>query len=420
MRYRAPKPLEARTEVIIDDYQLCARCGRVMTNGETAIVVQRSPSWLIYSHPEGPDCPAKAVKGWLAVRRAGGIRSSQNKETFRRAEPMKLNGLVLDCVCILDGKHIRAELDLVDYEPREIPTTSTDIRYLLSNLQFRMEGGSRCAVAQLDPEEGESHRGWQPVVRSAVEDDIIAAIDAGNLSRTIETALEIIRSHRRQSYGTVRMVPAADLWPEAFVGHGEVSKLKGKSCTTRKGRLPKAQPEVLTWDSEGRPGEYALHSRRRCLKLNGRSVTELQAWKPKPEPFPLRYNSRNNPSAYDFQPAPKRKPIRHWRRGESHAPYGPVAVLKLKAVESLEPRGETNSFVPKTNSEEAFTPTKIDLEETKDHERCKRKTPPPCLSSSCANRNPTSGILSRKSKDFGLTRHVGVLTQPGTESSTPA
>jgi hypothetical protein len=420
MRYTAPKPLEARTEVIVDDYQLCARCGRVMTNGETAIVVQRSPSWLIYSHPEGPDCPAKAVKGWLAVRRAEGIRSSQNKETPRRAEPVKLNCLVRECVCILDSKHIRGELDLVDYAPREIPTRSTGIRYLLSNLQFRMEGGSRCAVAQLDPEEGESHRGWQPVVCNAVEDDIIAAIDAGNLSRTVETALEIITSRRRRSYGTVRIVPAVDLWPEAIVGHGEVSELKGKSCTTRRSRLPKAQPEVLTWDSEGRPGEYALHSRRRWIKLNGHSVTELQAWKPKPEPFPLRYKSRNNPSAYDFQLAPKRKPIRHWPRGESHAPYGPVAVLKLEAVENLRLRGETNSFVPKTNSEEALTPTKIDLEETKDHERCNRKTPPPCLSSSCANRNPISGTLSRKSKGSGLTRHIGVLTQLGTESSTPA
>jgi hypothetical protein len=148
MRHKAPSPLNARTEVITDGYQLCARCGQPLLNGEPSIVVERSPTWRIYTHPEGPSCPAKAVKGWLAVRRAAGIRDSPNVETPREAEPIELNGSLRASVCILDDKHIEAELDSVDYASREIPMNI----------------------------------GWQAVLPNITEDDLIAWVDTARLS----------------------------------------------------------------------------------------------------------------------------------------------------------------------------------------------------------------------------------------------
>jgi hypothetical protein len=130
MRHKAPPPLNAKVEVITDGYQLCARCGRPLLNGEPSIVAERSTTWRIYTHPEGPSCPPKAVKGWLAVRRAEGIRASPNVATYRRAEPIELNGSVRESICILDQKHIDAELELVEYESRElIGITARSIPY---------------------------------------------------------------------------------------------------------------------------------------------------------------------------------------------------------------------------------------------------------------------------------------------------
>jgi hypothetical protein len=65
MRTPAPAPQSLRLGKIQDGYQLCARCGRVMTAGEACEIVPRSADYLIYSHPY--KCSAKAVKGWLAA-----------------------------------------------------------------------------------------------------------------------------------------------------------------------------------------------------------------------------------------------------------------------------------------------------------------------------------------------------------------
>jgi len=110
MRVLAPPPCSAITVQVENGYQLCARCGEVLTEGEAAVAVQRLCSWLIYAHELGPHCPPKAVRGWLAARKADTMRNLENKEMFRTGEPYSLNGVLKPCVCILDDRHIDAEL----------------------------------------------------------------------------------------------------------------------------------------------------------------------------------------------------------------------------------------------------------------------------------------------------------------------
>jgi hypothetical protein len=74
MRVVAPTPESNVSTQIVDGYQLCARCGEVMVTDESVVVVPRLDSWLIYAHHVGPNCPAKAVRGWHATRSAEGVR----------------------------------------------------------------------------------------------------------------------------------------------------------------------------------------------------------------------------------------------------------------------------------------------------------------------------------------------------------
>jgi hypothetical protein len=131
MRYGSPPPQSAKTDVIRDGYQLCARCGKVMTNGETAIVVPRTPMSPIYSHPTGSQCPPKAVRGWKAALRAEGVRDSPNVLTPRPAEPAHVGGVQRELTCILDDKHIEAELKPLNATlSDETPLRFADIRSL--------------------------------------------------------------------------------------------------------------------------------------------------------------------------------------------------------------------------------------------------------------------------------------------------
>jgi hypothetical protein len=119
MRVLAPTPENNVSAQVVDGYQLCARCGEVMIIGESAVVVRRFRSWLIYSHPLGPKCPPQAVRGWNAVRSADGIRKFPNKEVYRPAGPQHIGGSLRECVCLLDDEHIEAELELVEYHGKE-------------------------------------------------------------------------------------------------------------------------------------------------------------------------------------------------------------------------------------------------------------------------------------------------------------
>ena len=343
MRVLAPTPASAITAQVADGYQLCARCGEVLVEGESAVVVPRASFWLIHSHEIGPNCPPKAVKGWKAVRAAEAIRKSENLTVPREAEPVHHGGLAFPCACLLDDKHIEAELALVQYYPSdESPANRADVRELLSRFQLRMARGGRRAAIQRSLDDfirGTS----QSVVRNAVEDDLIALIDTGDLNSVTNALREISWSSRGKSYSTGRLAPATDPFPHAFVD--ATAQVEVRIRQRRKGRLPKASAGVLTRDVTGRPVEFALYSKRKVLKRGGKWISELEAWGPKPEPIGLPYSSSANPERYTWQTPPqsKCKPVRHWPMGESQIPYGPVAVLKPEALAAFNAQRE-NQF----------------------------------------------------------------------------
>jgi hypothetical protein len=335
MKVLAPTPTSAITAQVADGYQLCARCGEVLVEGESAVVVPRAPFWFIYSHEIGPNCPPKAVKGWKAVRAAEGIRKSENLTIPREAEPVHHGGLAFPCACLLDDKHIEAEVALVQYYPSdESPANRADVRELLWRGERRMSRSCRRAVTQSSLDDfirGTS----QSVVRNAVEDDLIALIDTGDLNSVTNALKETSWLSREKSYATGRLAPATDPFPHAFVD--ATAQVEVRIRQRRKGRLPKASADVLTCDANGRPAEFALYSKRKVLKRGGKWISELEAWGAKPEPIGLPYNSSANPELYTWQETPqsKCKPVRHWPMGESQKRYGPVAVLKPEALAAL-------------------------------------------------------------------------------------
>lgn len=125
-RVKKPPPHGHHLLDLSDAYQICARCGEILSAGETVQVVYRGdrgtwrgyvhPSgpdwWGIYTHVEGPDCPPGAASGWQAVRRAIEMRGPDNptvaqrealtKRKGREAQPVILRGFVFPFVTLLD------------------------------------------------------------------------------------------------------------------------------------------------------------------------------------------------------------------------------------------------------------------------------------------------------------------------------
>jgi hypothetical protein len=185
---------------------------------------------------------------------------------------MRLFESICPSVCLLDDKHIKAELGLVDYYPSdESPATSADIREALSRLQFQMSGeGKRAAVASpIDP----------------------------------------------FSHSFVSANPKDDL----------------RTRERNRSRLPDAPYDVLARDATGRPVEFALYSKRKVLTLNGRRMSEFEAWASKPKPVDLPFNARLNPELYIWKPSSETEP----KPVDQSNPYGPVAILNPVDVAAL-------------------------------------------------------------------------------------
>jgi hypothetical protein len=311
----APPPISATEGRIADGYQLCARCGKVMVEGEMALVVRRLCSWLIYTHEVGPSCRPKAVRGWLAARRADTIRELENQERVREGElySPKLHCLIKPpCICLakrpsvcsLDDRHIKAELALAEYQPSdEVPTNGT-------------------AVQDDQAHEEEVTGGSQQTTRNFVEDNLIAVIDENGLANYLQVLVEVLWSCRKRTYATLRPAPPIDPKPRAFVNPGAKRGVR----THLRLRLPKAPYDVLTRDlTDGRPVEFALYSKRKVLKIGGRWKDEFECWiTPKPEPEALPFNSRTRPDLYEWVAV-------GCGRVDSSNPYGPVAILRLAA-----------------------------------------------------------------------------------------
>jgi hypothetical protein len=336
MRVLAPPPMSATEGLITDGYQLCAQCGQVMVEGDGVVLVRRLSSWLIHSHEIGPLCAPKAVRGWKAAKAADTIRALENEEVFREAEPYYIGEAMRPCVCLLDDKHIEAELALVEYQPSdEAITNGADIRSLLARFHFRVAGGGKRKLVQEDVEVGtRGVRSRQTLIRNFKEEDLVAEIDGNGLGRRIKILVETVWSCRRKSYATFRATPPIDPTPHCFVGPEAVREVRIRHRSTR---LPRAPYEVLQRDLDGRPVDFALYSERKVLRIRGKWKSEFGGWTPKPKPLYVPYSSATRPGVYGWVETPKARfgPV------DSENPYGPIAVLEPEALAELNAQRNT-------------------------------------------------------------------------------
>lgn len=116
-RYTKAAP-GGRPTVLEDGYHLCARCGTILCTDDGVVVVYRAPWWGVYVHPQGPDCPAKAVSGWRAAELALDMRES-NVPTPREACRVNIGGFTLPFVSLLDNEHCNVETAAVTISQRD-------------------------------------------------------------------------------------------------------------------------------------------------------------------------------------------------------------------------------------------------------------------------------------------------------------
>jgi hypothetical protein len=329
MRVLAPIPESAAVRQVVDGYQLCARCGGPLVAGESAVVVSRLPSGLIYAHKIGSNCPSKAVRGWKAARSAESIRKQQNKADARKAAPLYIAGSLHTCMSLLDDQHISAELALVEYWPSdEAVANSVDVSVLLSRFQFRAAGCGKHTTVPHNQETGVDRGGGrQFFIRNSVEDGLVTAIDENALDSSLQLFIECLWSCRRKTYAMVVQAPSLELAPLGPVSRVAEVKI---SPAAHKTRLSKADT-VLSRDVSGKPVEFPLYSKRPVLRNKRKWISEFECWAPKPNPVELRYNSITDPKLFLWAA----RSLRQLGSVDSSNPYGPVAMLMRESIEKL-------------------------------------------------------------------------------------
>jgi len=329
MRVLALTPESNVSTEIGDGYQLCARCGEALVTGENALAAPRLYSWLVYTHHIGPGCPPKSVRGWKAVRFADTVREQSNKEVYREGEPYNIGGARRVCVCLLDDKHIDAELALVDYQPSdEVVTNGSDLRKLLSRFQASEAGGGGKRLTVPEDQDNGGKNTWRFLVRNSIEKHLIAAIDGNSLTRSLDILVECLGAQRRKSYATSRTAPPVDPTPHAFIDATAVAEL---SVRRPRGRLSPRADHVLSRDLKGRAVELPLYSNQGVIKNEGKWVSEFEYWAPKPKPVELPYNSITHPKLFLWaaESLDQLEPV------DSSNPYGPVAILMRESIDRL-------------------------------------------------------------------------------------
>jgi hypothetical protein len=333
MKVLAPTPESNVSTQIVDGYQLCARCGAAMVTGDNALIAPRLHSWLVYTHHIGPGCPPKAVRGWKAIRFADTVRERPNNEVYRDGESYDIARSRRACVCLLDDKHIKAELDLVEYQPSdEVVASGADFRELLSRFQAGEVGGGKRLNIQGDEENGRKQT-WKFLVRNYTEEGLVAAIDGNNLARGLELLVECLALQRRKSYVTSRTAPPVDPTPRAFVDANAVTELSGRRP---RGRLSPRADHVLSRDLKGRPVEFPLYSNQKIFENEGKWISEFECRSLKPEPVDLSYSSITHPKLFLWtaDSLGQLEPV------DSSNPYGPVAMLMRESIEQLNAQRE--------------------------------------------------------------------------------
>jgi len=368
-RIRKPAPYGHHLLRLSDAYQICARCGQILSAGETVQVIYRGdrgtwrgyihPSgpdwWGIYTHVEGPDCPPGAVSGWLAVRRAIEMRGPDNpafaemeglsKRKGREAQPIILRGFVFPFVSLLDCEHCKVEKMAVTIGRHEIlESDRTSIR---------------SASDGREPDKEDDVGQYKYNVKKAanrhdlVEDAYIRALDARKplLGKCAELIKDITARERANLHVTACAVRGTDS-AFGFFYPGEVAK-KGLACEMRAPEESKkavlkgvTHGQVVTSDIVGRPVEYALYSQMpvtcgehgdKKFWLEGRTLDELRFHQfsgPKPRPVLLEFDSRRFPELFEWFDAPSDL-VEHWPRNPRSPRAERPARLKQSALREL-------------------------------------------------------------------------------------
>jgi hypothetical protein len=322
-RITKPAPYGHHFVHLADAYQLCARCGKILSVGETVQVVYRGdrgarwgyvnplgPDWWgIYTHVEGPACPPKAVSGWDAVRRAidmrgpdaptGAKMEALGKRKGLEAQPATLWGSVFPFVSLLDREHCNVEMLAVTIGCREILNSDRSPAHLRSDGR---ESDKTDDVGENEDDPKKAGKGYDHLdgayiqamdakekrgaarARDEFGAELIRAISGLPifehlhtrmlLARTLICALN--RGRRRHRNAHTMLGECAELIRE--VTAQERANLYVEVCAVRDCMFELFYPssemsapedseegvthgEVLTWDIVGRPVEYALYSR---------------------------------------------------------------------------------------------------------------------------------------------------------------
>ena len=346
-RYHKAAP-NGHTVFLADGYHLCARCGNIQCTDDRGVVVHRAPWWGIYTHLQGPDCPAKAVSGWRAVDLALDMRES-NVPTPRDADRVDIGGFIFPFVSLLDDEHCNSEMAAVtiwrkEFLPSELSLSEreNDDHKLLSNLV----------------ENRGDRRDWG--LWQCWEVGIVAV--ASLRGRLAEITRDVLRQERASLYvkcsgscSVVALSEKDELTMRTAVSVAGSSILPGQTSKSRaqqrKSRRPKRPPpgqlsHALTRDAMGKSGEYALYSQqqltdgRRVLKFGGRPLDEFSFYRlsgRKSQPAWLPFDSARCPEMFDWSDdgVPKEL-VEHWRGNPKSYPYGAVARLKPAFVAALQ------------------------------------------------------------------------------------
>ena len=338
-RYTKAAP-GGRPTVLEDGYHLCARCGTILCTDDGVVVVYRAPWWGVYVHPQGPDCPAKAVSGWRAAELALDMRES-NVPTPREACRVNIGGFTLPFVSLLDNEHCNVETAAVTISQKDFlpinPSADVADEGFLPDLIGNW--GDHCHWREW----------WYKELK------IVEALDQGIYGAFVRLVRDVLNQERaflyvnRSGPWTTTRLSERDERPKRTTvsppASSSLPRRKSKSSVhQRKSRQHHRRSSgglghSLTRDVTGRFGEDALYSQRKLTDgnrvLRFGKITPLDEFRywllsgPKPQPSSLPFDSLRCPEMFDWSHdgVPKEL-VEHWSNNPKTSPYGPVARLK--------------------------------------------------------------------------------------------
>ena len=312
-------------------YRICARCGKILCPADSAIVVYRAPGWGIYTHPKGEGCPPRAVPGWLAVRTA--IEKHESNRPIPRLSPfpLRVRGLVLPVVSLLDDAHCKSEMNTVDisqgdFLPNALPSGSGEKD---DADESKLSPVERIVTPRL-------RDWWQKAERVLIER--LGHLKPSEYVRVLNADAEVLRDvlnkERARLHRHSASIPAATIRGKV-ARREEVAAIRSlrkdmagsksprRQERSKPGKLARVKaPGALTCDLTGAPVEQLLYSKqkirggwpKRLIRIEGKLVDAFDYYcldiqndfsHSKPQPVLLmrdgtRFNSKSNPELFDW------------------------------------------------------------------------------------------------------------------------